>query len=156
MIRRKVVQGEDRRRKTGGGVGTTWVTLRNLVRTLVTTPPCAPRHLLGASEVSANLYCNSRTSVLGRLGDYLRLLMKRSVCIPTSTRPIFIEIYSNIIVHSSNQSCTYVCLLSVQYIMSTFHIGGSTEIGHILYGKSFICFQIFRNNIIVQTTYNLW
>ena len=36
--------------------------------------------VLGASEVSANLYCNSRTSVLGRLRDYLRLLMKRSVC----------------------------------------------------------------------------
>ena len=35
--------------------------------------------LLGASEVSANLYCNSRTSVLGRSRDYLRLLMKRSV-----------------------------------------------------------------------------
>ena len=31
--------------------------------------------VLGASEVSANLYCNSRTSVLGRLRDYLRLLM---------------------------------------------------------------------------------
>ena len=29
--------------------------------------------------VSANLYYNSRTSVLGRLRDYLRLLMKRSV-----------------------------------------------------------------------------
>ena len=27
----------------------------------------------------ANLYCNSRTSVLGRLRDFLRLLMKRSV-----------------------------------------------------------------------------
>ena len=36
-------------------------------------------YILGASEVSANLYCNSRTSVLGRLRDYLRLLMKRSV-----------------------------------------------------------------------------
>ena len=35
--------------------------------------------LLGASKVRANLYCNSRTSVLGRLRDYLRLLMKRSV-----------------------------------------------------------------------------
>ena len=35
--------------------------------------------VLGASELSANLYCNSRTSVLGRLRDYLRLLMKRSV-----------------------------------------------------------------------------
>ena len=34
---------------------------------------------LGASEVSANLYCNSHTSVLGRLRDYLRLLLKRSV-----------------------------------------------------------------------------
>jgi len=33
----------------------------------------------GGSEVSANLYCNSRISVLGRLRDYLRLLMKRSV-----------------------------------------------------------------------------
>ena len=31
--------------------------------------------VLGASEVSANLYCNSRTSVLGRLSDNLRLLM---------------------------------------------------------------------------------
>ena len=36
-------------------------------------------YLLGASEVSANLYCNSRTSVLGSLLDYFRLLMKRSV-----------------------------------------------------------------------------
>ena len=35
--------------------------------------------LLGASEVSANLYCNSRTSVLGRLRDYLRLLMWRTL-----------------------------------------------------------------------------
>ena len=35
--------------------------------------------VLGASEVSANLYYNSRPSVLGRLRDYLRLLMKRSV-----------------------------------------------------------------------------
>ena len=35
--------------------------------------------VLGAPEVSANLYCNSRTSVLGRLRDYLRLLMKRYV-----------------------------------------------------------------------------
>ena len=37
------------------------------------------KFLLGASEVSANLHCNLRTSVLGRLRDYLRLLMKRSV-----------------------------------------------------------------------------
>ena len=36
------------------------------------------RNLLGASEVSGNLYCNLRTSVLGRLRDYLRF-MKRSV-----------------------------------------------------------------------------
>ena len=36
-------------------------------------------NILSASEVSANLYCNSLTSVLGRLRDYLRLLMKRSV-----------------------------------------------------------------------------
>ena len=36
-------------------------------------------HILGVSQVSANLYCNSRTSVLGKLRDYLRLLMKRSV-----------------------------------------------------------------------------
>ena len=35
--------------------------------------------VLGASEVSANLYCNSGTSVLGRLRDNLRLLMRRSV-----------------------------------------------------------------------------
>ena len=35
--------------------------------------------VLCASEVSANLYRNSRTSVLGRLRDYLRLLMKRPV-----------------------------------------------------------------------------
>ena len=35
--------------------------------------------LLSASEVSANLYCNSRTSVLGRLRDYLRLLMGRTL-----------------------------------------------------------------------------
>ena len=37
--------------------------------------------VLGASEVSANLYCNSRISVLERLHDYLQLLMKRSVLI---------------------------------------------------------------------------
>ena len=36
-------------------------------------------YILGASEVSANLYCNSRTSVLGRLRDYLRLLMVRTL-----------------------------------------------------------------------------
>ena len=36
-------------------------------------------NIKGASEVSVNLYCNSRTSVLGRLRDYLRLLIKRSV-----------------------------------------------------------------------------
>ena len=36
-------------------------------------------HLLGASELSGNLYCNSRISVLGRLRDYLRLLIKRAV-----------------------------------------------------------------------------
>ena len=38
-------------------------------------------YILGASEVSVNLYFNSRTSVLERLRDYLRLLMKCSVCI---------------------------------------------------------------------------
>ena len=37
--------------------------------------------LLGASEISANLYCNSRT-VLGRLRDYLRLLMRRALPVP--------------------------------------------------------------------------
>ena len=36
-------------------------------------------NILGASEVSAKLYCNSRTSVLGRLLDYLRLLMGRTL-----------------------------------------------------------------------------
>ena len=35
--------------------------------------------VLGASEISANLFCNSRTYVLERLRDYLRLLMNRSV-----------------------------------------------------------------------------
>ena len=35
--------------------------------------------VLGASEISANLYCNSRTSVLGKLRDYLRLLMGRTL-----------------------------------------------------------------------------
>ena len=39
------------------------------------------RCVLGVPEVSANLYCNSRTSVLEGLHDYLRLLMKRSVCV---------------------------------------------------------------------------
>ena len=33
----------------------------------------------GCLRSKRNLYCNSRTSVLGRLRDYLRLLMKRSV-----------------------------------------------------------------------------
>ena len=37
------------------------------------------RYILCASEVSANLYCNSRTSVLERLRDYLRLLMGRTL-----------------------------------------------------------------------------
>ena len=32
--------------------------------------PMRERYLLGASEVSANLYCNSRTSVFGRLRDF--------------------------------------------------------------------------------------
>ena len=36
-------------------------------------------NILGDPEVSANLYCNSRTSVLWRLRDYLRLLMGRRV-----------------------------------------------------------------------------
>ena len=36
-------------------------------------------YILGASEVSANLYCNSRISVLGRLRDYKRLLMGRTL-----------------------------------------------------------------------------
>ena len=40
-----------------------------------------PRDVLGASEVSANLYCSSRTAVLGRLRDYLRLLMGRTLYI---------------------------------------------------------------------------
>ena len=35
--------------------------------------------VLGASEVSANLYCNSRTFVLGRLRDYLLKYINRSV-----------------------------------------------------------------------------
>ena len=42
-------------------------------------------NIQGGSELSANLYCNSRTSVLGRLSDYLRLLMKRSVIIDLGT-----------------------------------------------------------------------
>ena len=41
-------------------------------------------YLMGASEVSANLYCNSRTSVLGRLRDYLRLLIGRTLCLRSS------------------------------------------------------------------------
>ena len=51
--------------------------------------------VLGASEVSANLYCNSCTSVLGRLHDNLRLLMKHSVytVCPGSTDPFYIENY---------------------------------------------------------------
>ena len=36
-------------------------------------------YILGDSELTANLYCNSRTSVLLRLRDYLRLLMGRRV-----------------------------------------------------------------------------
>ena len=40
---------------------------------------CHSEDLLCALEVSANLYCNSRTSVLGRLRDYLRLLMGRTL-----------------------------------------------------------------------------
>ena len=35
--------------------------------------------VLGDPEVSANLYCNSRTTVLGRFHDYLRLLMGRTL-----------------------------------------------------------------------------
>ena len=45
-------------------------------------------YLLGASEVSANLYCNSRTSVLGRLRDYLRLLMGRTLACSVVAGPI--------------------------------------------------------------------
>ena len=36
-------------------------------------------HIQGDPEVSANLYCNSRASVLGRLRDYLRKLMGHAV-----------------------------------------------------------------------------
>ena len=39
--------------------------------------------VLGDPEVSANLYCNSRTSVLWRLRDYLRLVMGRTL--PSNT-----------------------------------------------------------------------
>ena len=39
----------------------------------------AKHDILGASEVSANLNCNSRTSALGRLRDYLRFLMGRTL-----------------------------------------------------------------------------
>ena len=35
--------------------------------------------ILDASEVNGNLYCNSRTSVLERLRDYLRLLIGRVI-----------------------------------------------------------------------------
>ena len=47
---------------------------------LYTPPPIMKTimNVLGASEVSANLYCNSRTSVLGRLRDW-RLLMGRTL-----------------------------------------------------------------------------
>ena len=45
--------------------------------------------ILGASVVSANLYCNSRTSVLGRLRDYLWLLIKLSVLRTTGCPYIF-------------------------------------------------------------------
>ena len=41
--------------------------------------PCLQIKILGGPEVSANLYCNSRTSVLLRLRDYLRLLMGHRV-----------------------------------------------------------------------------
>ena len=39
----------------------------------------AVRSLLGDPEVSANLYSSSRTSVLLRLRDYLRLLKGRTL-----------------------------------------------------------------------------
>ena len=63
----------------------TFIQIFQLLRPWIITYHCWVYHLLGASEVSANLYCNSRTSVLGRLRDYSRLLMKRSVFI------IFVE-----------------------------------------------------------------
>ena len=47
------------------------VQLGNNMRFLLTRPV----YLLCDSEVSANLYCNTRKSLLGRLRDYLRLLM---------------------------------------------------------------------------------
>ena len=40
-------------------------------------------NILGDPEVSANLFCNSRASVLWRLRDYLRLLMGRTLGSPT-------------------------------------------------------------------------
>ena len=55
------------------------VQLDRLTETITEYYSDPKNQVLGASEVSANLYCNSRTSVLGRLRDYLRLLMKRSV-----------------------------------------------------------------------------
>ena len=51
-----------------------WVWKTDQSKTVKTVP-----YILGASEVSATLYCNSRTSALGWLRDYLRLLMKISV-----------------------------------------------------------------------------
>ena len=58
--------------------------------------------VLGASEVSANLYCNSRTSVLGRLRDYLRLLMGRR--------------YLSIILLVPNRLASLTC----QYLLHSF------------------------------------
>ena len=60
-----------------GRSGTNWFT-QNICRKIRIEKPDSASSmviLLGASEVSANLYCNSRTSVLGRLRDYLRLLI---------------------------------------------------------------------------------
>ena len=54
---------------------------------------CRP-YVLGASDVNANLYCNSRTSVLRRLRDSLRLLMKRSVIKQFSPSPIAVIHYN--------------------------------------------------------------
>ena len=59
------------------------IVLPSIISPTPQPPQVLKKILLVASEVSANLYCNSHTCVLGRLRDYLRLLMKRALCMST-------------------------------------------------------------------------
>ena len=70
-------------------------------------------------EVSANLYCNSCTSVLGRLRDYLRLLIGRTLYKDAKfILYILIDLFENCVI--SLCSCNYN-LLSRMYLSLSSH-----------------------------------